>query len=68
MTVSEGCGVGYGIQDLKISQVCRGRGPTRVFTVFNPSYLCEKRKCKDRYWNWDYDIKTMYFTDGLENA
>ena len=39
MTVSEGAGVGYGIQDLKISQVCRGRGPTRVFTVFNPSYF-----------------------------
>ncbi|MBP7344329.1 MAG: alpha-mannosidase [Clostridia bacterium] len=64
MTVSEGAGVGYGIQDLKISQVCRGRGPTRVFTVFNPSFFARKENVRIDIWNWDYDIKTMYFTDG----
>ncbi|HQM39142.1 MAG TPA: glycoside hydrolase family 38 C-terminal domain-containing protein [Clostridia bacterium] len=64
MTVSEGAGVGYGIQDLKISQVCRGRGPTRVFTVFNPSYFSRNENVRIDVWNWDYDIKTMYFTDG----
>ncbi|MFA5340545.1 MAG: alpha-mannosidase, partial [Clostridia bacterium] len=63
LTVSEGAGVGYGIQDLKISQVCRGRGPTRVFTVFNPSCFSRKENVRIDVWNWDYDVKTMYFID-----
>ena len=64
MTVSEGAGVGYGIDDLQISKVSRGRGPTRVFTVFNPSSFERKENAVIDIWNWDYDISSMEFFDG----
>ena len=39
MTVSEGAGVGYGIQDLKISQVCKAEVYSCITVLIHHSFL-----------------------------
>lgn len=63
LTTSEGAGTGSGVMDFKVSQICRGRGPTRIFTVFNPSFFDRKEVCEIELWNWEYDLKSIKVYD-----
>ncbi len=60
---SEGAGVGFGIDDFKISQTGRGQGPTRVFLVFNPSTFNREENTEFVVWDWHYDLRRISFQD-----
>ena len=62
-TVSEGAGVGFGIEDFRISQLERGLGKTRIFTIFNPSPYEREEVCELTVWDWHYDIDRLIFKD-----
>lgn len=62
-TVSEGAGVGFGIRDFKLLQAERGRGKTRIFHVFNPSWLERREAVEITIWDWHGEIDRIVFLD-----
>ena len=62
-TISEGAGVGFGIEGFRISQPERGLGKTRIFTIFNPSPYEREEVCQITVWDWHYDIDRIIFKD-----
>ncbi len=62
-TVSEGAGVGFGIEGFRISQSERGLGKTRIFTFFNPSPYKREAVSEVTVWDWNYDIDRLIFKD-----
>lgn len=65
--VSEGAGVGFGVESFKISQASRGAGKTRIFHIFNPSLHCRKEPVEIVVWNWKGDLDRIVFQDGAGN-
>ncbi|MGI5851500.1 MAG: alpha-mannosidase [Caldicoprobacterales bacterium] len=62
-TISEGAGVGFGIEGFRISQSERGLGKTRVFTFFNPSPYEREELSEVTIWDWNYDLDRLIFKD-----
>lgn len=67
-STSEGAGVGYGVEDFKITQCERGRGKTRIFHVFNPSLYPREEVVTITVWDWDYDLNRVEFKDESGNV
>ena len=64
-TTSEGAGVGYGIQDFRISQTDRGRGKTRLFHLFNAVPAARQETAELMVWDWPGDVRRVQVQDGL---
>ena len=62
-SMAEGAGVGFGVEELKISQVSRGGGSKRLFHVFNPSAQPRRQVVELVVWDWEGDIQRMAFED-----
>jgi alpha-mannosidase len=60
---SDGAGVGYGVEQFRVSQVSRGGGMQRLFHIFNPSPWPRRQVVEITVWDWDGDLKRMAFTD-----
>ncbi|MFW5985058.1 MAG: alpha-mannosidase [Halanaerobiaceae bacterium] len=60
-TVSEGAGVGFGVEDFKIAQTSRGKGKTRVFHVFNPAVFDREEVVEFVVWDWPQDKEDIIF-------
>jgi len=67
LTVSEGAGVGYGIDRFKVSQVERGHGPRRIVHVFNPSLSDRKEVVEVVLWDWQTPIRALTVRDADGN-
>lgn len=67
-TVSEGAGVGFGLEDFKVTQSHRGRGKTRIFHIFNPSCAEREEAVEVVVWDWNGDIARIIFKDELGNV
>lgn len=63
LTTSAGAGVASGIADFKVSQVSRGSGLTRVYTVFNPSLFDRQEPVEIEIWNYEGNIGRIHFLD-----
>jgi alpha-mannosidase len=61
-TMSEGAGVGYGIDGGGVAQVGRHAGIHRLFTVYNPLPFAREELVKITVWDWDGDPKRMIWT------
>lgn len=62
-STSEGAGVGFGVEGFKISQCERGRGITRIFTIFNPAPFEREENVEIVAWDWQGDVKAIVFKD-----
>ncbi len=62
LTISEGGGVGYGVNDssnYRFPQTERGRGKTRIIHVFNPTEFDRAGATEVVIWDWAYDVSKM---------
>jgi alpha-mannosidase len=62
-SVSEGAGVGFGIEEYRISQVSRGGGKERLFHVFNPSPWPRSQVVEMVVWDWDGSLPRLVCQD-----
>jgi len=60
---SEGAGVGFGVEQFRVSQVSRGNGAQRLFHIFNPSPWPRRQVVEITVWNWDGDLQRLAFQD-----
>jgi alpha-mannosidase len=67
-TIAEGAGVGFGIDDFKVSQVSRSGGTRRLFHVFNPSARRRTQLVEIVVWDWDGDLNRLTFQDAAGQA
>lgn len=66
-TVSEGAGVGFGIESFGIPQTERGRGKTRIFHFFNPSAYERSEVVEITVWDWEGDRSRIAVKDSNGN-
>ena len=59
--ISDGAGVGFGVEQFRVSQVSRGNGVQRLFHVFNPSPWMRRQAVEITVWDWDGDLKRLSF-------
>lgn len=62
-TTSEGAGVGFGIDNYKISQSSRGSGLSRIFHFFNPSLSDREETVEVVVWDWNGDMDRIEVKD-----
>ena len=62
-TVSEGAGVGFGVEDYQVAQTSRGRGDRRVFHVFNSAPEQRHEIVEFVVWDWPQNEKKIEITD-----
>lgn len=62
-TISEGAGVGFGIEEYRISQVSRGGGKERLFHIFNPSPWPRSQVIELVVWDWDGNLPRLVCQD-----
>ena len=62
-SISEGAGVGYGVEEFKLAQVSRGSGKTRLFHIFNPAAWPRKQVVELVVWDWDGDLARLVVED-----
>ncbi len=67
-STSEGAGVGWGIDGLRVAAVARGRGRTRIFHVFNPLAHARTGIAELVVWDWDGDPKRLVVKDASGTA
>lgn len=67
-TVSEGAGVGFGVDRFKMTQCERGSGKTRVFHFFNSSALEREEPVEITVWDWKWDLNRLIFRDEKGNS
>ena len=63
---SEGGGVGFATdasKDFNMPSTERGRGSTRVFHIFNPSYYDRDEVTEITVWDYNFDKAQVMFTD-----
>ncbi|MFW6270708.1 MAG: alpha-mannosidase [Bacillota bacterium] len=60
-TTSEGAGVGFAVDNFKISRTERGRGKTRLFTVYNSTAFRRKETVEITVWDWQGDLDLIEF-------
>lgn len=75
-STSEGAGTGYNIaagprnsgqaatSDWKITEVCRGKGNIRVYTLFNTTQYARREAVEITLWDWPVDLGRTAMTDG----
>lgn len=63
---SEGAGTGYGISDFKVMQTHRGKGKTRIFHFFNPSFSDREENTEITVWDWDGNYDRIVFHDDID--
>ncbi len=63
-TVSEGAGVGFGVEAFNIPQTDRGRGKTRIFHVFNAAPVARREAVQAVVWDWPGDTRRIEVQDG----
>ncbi|MGD0006682.1 MAG: glycoside hydrolase family 38 C-terminal domain-containing protein, partial [Anaerolineaceae bacterium] len=61
--ISEGAGVGFGVEQFRASQVSRGRGAQRMFHIFNPSPWPRRQVVEITVWDWDDNLQRLAFQD-----
>ncbi|MCL2831959.1 MAG: hypothetical protein FWD78_02205 [Treponema sp.] len=70
-TRSEGAGTGFGIANYSgVPSPERGRGPARIFHIFNPLPITRKETVEFTVWDWNYDmdrIEMTYAPDSNQN-
>ena len=70
-TVSEGGGVGFGVehsQGYRFPQTERGRGKTRVIHLFNSTMYDREEAVEITVWDYKYDLSLAQFTDACGNV
>jgi alpha-mannosidase len=60
---SAGAGAGFGVDELRVSQVSRGEGDERAFVVFNPSSHRRDEVVEFVLWDYSSDIRMVKVTD-----
>ncbi len=64
---SEGAGVGFGVEQFKVSQSDNGCGSIRVFHIFNPSAYEREGLADITVWDWHGDkVPLMEFRDSSD--
>jgi len=66
-TISEGAGVGFGVERFRISQTSRGAGKGRIFHVFNPSQRQRRELVEVVVWDWNGDLERLICKDAQGN-
>jgi alpha-mannosidase len=66
--IAEGAGVGFGVEEFKLSQVSRGGGKDRAFHIFNPSPWSRSQPVELVLWDWEGSLERMSFSDVDGNA
>ena len=66
-TMAEGAGVGFGVEDLRISQTSRGAGKGRIFHIFNPSIVPRRELAEIVLWDWEGDLKRLVCRDAEDS-
>ncbi len=61
--ISDGAGVGFGVEQFRVSQVSHGSGSQRLFHVFNPSPWPRRQVVEITVWDWDGAPKRLAFQD-----
>jgi alpha-mannosidase len=61
--ISDGAGVGFGVEQFRVSQVSHGSGLPRLFHVFNPSTWPRRQVVEITVWDWEGDLKRLAFQD-----
>jgi len=62
-TISEGAGVGFGVEEFKLSQVSRGHGRQRLFHIFNPAPYERGEVVELVIWDWEGDLQRLVIRD-----
>lgn len=62
-STEEGAGVGWGIEGFRVAAVGRGRGPTRLFHVFNPLAHERTGAAELVVWDWVGEAKRLVVRD-----
>ena len=57
--ISEGAGVGFGVEEFRISQVSRGGGKRRLFYLFNALPWDRQEVVELVVWDWTGDLKRL---------
>lgn len=66
-SISEGAGVGYGVENLKVTQAERGSGMKRIFHIFNPAQIEREEVVEITVWDWEGDIEKIIVKDEKDN-
>jgi alpha-mannosidase len=61
--ISEGAGVGFGVEGFRMSQVSRGQGIRRLFHVFNPAAWERSGLAEVTLWDWAGSLERMQWQD-----
>ena len=61
--ISEGAGVGFGVEDFRLSQVSRGGGKRRLFHLFNPTAQERRQTVELVVWDWNGDLQRLSVRD-----
>jgi alpha-mannosidase len=61
--ISEGAGVGFGVEDFRPSQVSRGAGKRRLFHVFNSAPRPRQELVELVVWDWQGDLQRLVVKD-----
>ena len=61
--ISEGAGVGFGVEDFRLSQVSRGAGKRRLFHVFNAAPRPRQEVVELVVWDWHGDLQRLTVQD-----
>ncbi len=61
--ISEGAGVGFGVEEFRLAQVSRGTGKKRLFHVFNPSPKPRRGSAELVVWDWEGELERLVCLD-----
>jgi alpha-mannosidase len=61
--ISEGAGVGFGVEEFRLAQVSRGAGKKRLFHVFNPGARPRHQVVELVVWDWVHDLERLVCLD-----
>jgi alpha-mannosidase len=58
-SISEGAGVGYGVENFKVIQSEQNNGKERIFHVFNSATFVRREVVEITIWDWDGDLEKI---------
>jgi alpha-mannosidase len=61
--ISEGAGVGFGVEEFRLSQVSRAGGLCRLFHIFNPTPRPRQEVVELVVWDWQGDLQRLVVDD-----
>ena len=62
-TISEGAGVGFGLDRHKLPETETGRGINRIRHIFNPTQFTRNEPVETTLWDWQGDLERLIVTD-----